>query len=181
MKLRDWLRTSNVSIKSFAEQLQVERAMVYRYFTGAMPRASTIRRIELLTDGAVTPQDFYVNAMDHRCDHRKQPKKYEPSVSAQKALSRQRLVSVPRTIAWPDFSTQNIAKRGVQRDLRTSNVRPAAAVLVLQLRIGWIVDSLLLCGGEQGHVGCDMVGIWFGVGSGTDSAEGSACAGLPSL
>jgi hypothetical protein len=66
MKLRDWLKASNVSIKSFAEEVKVERAMVYRYFTGAMPRARTIRRIELLTDGAVTAQDFYDNAMENR-------------------------------------------------------------------------------------------------------------------
>lgn len=66
MKLRDWLRASNVSIKSFAQEVRVERVMVYRYFTGAMPRARTIRRIELLTDGAVTAQDFYDNAIKQR-------------------------------------------------------------------------------------------------------------------
>ena len=63
MRLREWLNASTFSVKSFAETLGVERAMVYRYFTGAIPRARTIRRIELLTNGAVTAQDFYETAV----------------------------------------------------------------------------------------------------------------------
>lgn len=68
MRLRDWLKESRFSVKSFAETVRVERAMVYRYFTGAIPRASTIRRIEVITDGAVTAQDFYENAMRREID-----------------------------------------------------------------------------------------------------------------
>ena len=63
MRLNDWLKISDFSVKAFAEEVKVERAMVYRYFTGAIPRAQTIRRIEQLTNGAVTAQDFYNNAM----------------------------------------------------------------------------------------------------------------------
>jgi predicted transcriptional regulator len=64
MKLREWLKTSETSIRSFARKANVERAMVYRYMSGAMPRPRTMQRIELLTDGAVTAQDFYDNAME---------------------------------------------------------------------------------------------------------------------
>jgi len=64
MQLRDWLKSSSFSIKSFAEEVKVERAMIYRYFTGAIPRAHTIRRIEVLTNGAVRAQDFYDNAVE---------------------------------------------------------------------------------------------------------------------
>jgi predicted transcriptional regulator len=63
MQLADWLRAKNISIKAFSESLQVERAMIYRYFSGAVPRARTIRRIEELTAGAVTAQDFHINAV----------------------------------------------------------------------------------------------------------------------
>jgi predicted transcriptional regulator len=63
MRLRDWLTESDFSVKSFAKEVKVERAMVYRYFTGAIPRTRTMRRIELVTNGAVTAQDFYDTAV----------------------------------------------------------------------------------------------------------------------
>jgi hypothetical protein len=63
MQLRDWLTKSHTSIKGFARRIKVERAMVYRYFAGTIPRAKTIRRIEVFTDGAVTAQDFYIRAV----------------------------------------------------------------------------------------------------------------------
>jgi hypothetical protein len=59
--------------------------MIYRYFRGAMPRARTIRRIELLTDGAVTAQDFYNDPMEHRNGGEKPPKEYGLSAPAQQA------------------------------------------------------------------------------------------------
>lgn len=40
-----------------------------------------------------------------------------------------------------------------------------SSILVLQLRIRSMIDSLLLCGRRIGHVGCGLVGILFGVGS----------------
>jgi hypothetical protein len=63
MPLRSWLQTSGTTVVAFSRQIGVERCMVYRYFTGAMPRLRTMRRIELLTGGAVTAQDFYEVAM----------------------------------------------------------------------------------------------------------------------
>jgi len=65
MELRHWLSESNTSIKGFARAVKVERAMIYRYFLGTIPRARTIRRIEIATGGAVTAQDFYASAV-HR-------------------------------------------------------------------------------------------------------------------
>ena len=70
MRLHDWLKQSKFSVKGFAQEVQVERAMVYRYFTGAVPRVSRIRRIEAITNGAVTAQDFYDNAMQRGLDVR---------------------------------------------------------------------------------------------------------------
>ena len=63
MLLKDWLTSTDTSIKAFARKVKVERAMIYRYFAGTIPRARTIRRIELITEGAVTAQDFYVSAV----------------------------------------------------------------------------------------------------------------------
>jgi hypothetical protein len=63
MQLRDWLTATDHSIKAFARKVKVERAMIYRYFSGTIPRAQTIRRIEVITDGAVTAQDFYASAV----------------------------------------------------------------------------------------------------------------------
>lgn len=148
MQLRDWLKASNVSIKSFSEEIRVERAMVYRYFTGAMPRANTIRRIELLTDGAVTAQDFYDNALEHRNGGEKQPREQELSAPAQQTsrgdpgdLSADPVVSTtcatPHASAWPDLSAQNIsavpAERGAHGSVRTDSDpnRPRISVGVL--------------------------------------------------
>ncbi|MBV9655853.1 MAG: hypothetical protein JOZ42_14960 [Acetobacteraceae bacterium] len=63
MQLREWLTRSGCSVKGFARTIGVERAMVYRYFGGAVPRAKIIRRIDIVSEGAVTAQDFYENAM----------------------------------------------------------------------------------------------------------------------
>jgi hypothetical protein len=64
MQLKSWLIDTDTSIKTFARKVQIERAMIYRYFSGAIPRAKTIRRIEILTGGAVTAQDFYACALE---------------------------------------------------------------------------------------------------------------------
>jgi hypothetical protein len=63
MQLFDWVRSQNVSISQLSRNIGVERAMIYRYFAGAIPRTSTIRRIEKITRGKVTAQDFYLNAL----------------------------------------------------------------------------------------------------------------------
>ena len=63
MHLRAWLTETNTSIKALARAVPVERAMIYRYFQGTIPRARTIRRIEIITGGAVTAQDFYASAL----------------------------------------------------------------------------------------------------------------------
>jgi AcrR family transcriptional regulator len=64
MQLKSWLTATDTSIKAFARKVKVERAMIYRYFSGTIPRARTIRRIELITEGAVTAQDFYASAVE---------------------------------------------------------------------------------------------------------------------
>ena len=45
MQLRDWLKSTDTSIATFAAQLKIERAMVYRYFAGAVPRVLTMRQL----------------------------------------------------------------------------------------------------------------------------------------
>jgi hypothetical protein len=64
MQLKSWLAGTDTSIKAFARKVKVERAMIYRYFTGTLPRARTMQRIEILTEGAVTAQDFYACALE---------------------------------------------------------------------------------------------------------------------
>jgi predicted transcriptional regulator len=63
MQLFDWIKAQNVSISQFSRNIGVERVMVYRYFAGSVPRFEIIRRIEKITRGKVTAQDFYVNAL----------------------------------------------------------------------------------------------------------------------
>jgi hypothetical protein len=64
MQLKSWLAGTDTSIKAFARKVEVERAMIYRYFSGTVPRARMIRRIEIVTEGAVTAQDFYACALE---------------------------------------------------------------------------------------------------------------------
>ena len=63
MQLFDWIKAERVSISQFSRNIGVERVMVYRYFGGSVPRAKIIRRIEKITRGRVTAQDFYENAL----------------------------------------------------------------------------------------------------------------------
>jgi hypothetical protein len=64
MQLKSWLAGTDMSIQVFARKVKIQRAMIYRYFSGTLPRAKTIRRIEILTEGAVTAQDFYASALE---------------------------------------------------------------------------------------------------------------------
>jgi AcrR family transcriptional regulator len=64
MQLKSWLAGTDTSIQAFARKVGVERAMIYRYFAGVIPRARTMRRIEILTEGAVTAQDLYACALE---------------------------------------------------------------------------------------------------------------------
>ena len=63
MQLYDWIKLNNVPISHVSETICVGRAMVYRYFAGVIPRKKIIQRVEIMTRGAVTAQDFYINAV----------------------------------------------------------------------------------------------------------------------
>lgn len=80
MQLKHWLANSDTSIKAFARAVNVERAMIYRYFLGTVPRARVIRRIEIITEGAVTAQDFYTTAMQRLDDLAAQSPEPAPAV-----------------------------------------------------------------------------------------------------
>jgi hypothetical protein len=85
MQLRDWITSTGISVQSFAAKLNVQRAMIYRYFTGTIPRATTMRRIEMLTRGAVKAADFYANAWMFRKAETTWKGTPEPEVISDKA------------------------------------------------------------------------------------------------
>ena len=61
MKLETWLSGSNKTIAQFRKELGVSSiATTYRYLRGErIPRPEIMRRISEITNGQVTPDDFY--------------------------------------------------------------------------------------------------------------------------
>lgn len=59
MKLRDWRKSRGVSPEELAERLGCHRTTVVRYELRRVPDPEMMRKIVLVTDGAVQPNDFY--------------------------------------------------------------------------------------------------------------------------
>jgi transcriptional regulator with XRE-family HTH domain len=60
MKLKKWLKINNSTIKHFAAELGVSCKQVHKYIKGeAIPRYELMILIFELTNGEVTPNDFY--------------------------------------------------------------------------------------------------------------------------
>ena len=59
MKLRDWLRREKVSQAEMAAKLEIAQATVSRICKGDYPGPDTMRRIAIVTKGAVMPNDFF--------------------------------------------------------------------------------------------------------------------------
>tara|TARA_R110002110_G_scaffold83081_1_gene215770 strand:- start:1307 stop:1504 length:198 start_codon:yes stop_codon:yes gene_type:complete len=64
MKLKDYLKAKKISQARFARRLNMSRSAVSRLLDGSkFPSPETIRRVSLATNGEVTPNDFYDQAM----------------------------------------------------------------------------------------------------------------------
>jgi len=60
MKLADWLTENELSQTAFAQKIGSSQSQVARFAAGTrMPRKQTMRKIKLVTGGAVTANDFY--------------------------------------------------------------------------------------------------------------------------
>lgn len=60
MKLKSWLETRHMSLSTFAKIIGVSRSQVYKYiYCGAIPKPEVMVKIFKVTEGAVTPNDFY--------------------------------------------------------------------------------------------------------------------------
>ena len=60
MTLGEYLTQQKIGDEEFAESIGVDRTAVSRYRRNKrLPRPDTILRIQRVTDGAVTPADFY--------------------------------------------------------------------------------------------------------------------------
>jgi predicted transcriptional regulator len=65
MQLRAYLDEHCISPATFAAQIQVSGAALYRYMAGErIPRRSVLERIVSLTGGAVRADDFYSSTTD---------------------------------------------------------------------------------------------------------------------
>jgi transcriptional regulator with XRE-family HTH domain len=59
-KLGDWRRAKGLTQEDLGAKLGCEKPTVARYEAGTrIPERDTMRRIYVVTDGAVTPNDFY--------------------------------------------------------------------------------------------------------------------------
>ena len=60
MKLKDWLETSGLKQKDFADKIGVSLMSLSLYLhRGRIPRPVVLAAIQRETGGAVTPADFY--------------------------------------------------------------------------------------------------------------------------
>lgn len=60
MKLNDFLRLTGMSARQFAKGIGVTPQSMSRYLHhGRVPRSQVMQRIYTVTQGAVTPNDFY--------------------------------------------------------------------------------------------------------------------------
>ena len=60
MKLKAFLDATDETIPDFAKRIGVDRGAVSKYVHGRrVPRAHVMKRIHAVTDGLVTPNDFY--------------------------------------------------------------------------------------------------------------------------
>lgn len=63
MKLNEYLKRNKYSQNKLAKELEVTQAAVSRWCKGkVIPRPAVMKKILLLTGGAVTPADFYNEA-----------------------------------------------------------------------------------------------------------------------
>lgn len=62
MRLNDYINTHDLTRALLAEKLGVSHETVRRYLTGeSVPRPRTMQKITDLTEGQVTPNDFYTS------------------------------------------------------------------------------------------------------------------------
>ena len=60
MKLKDYIKTNKINIRLFTKRIGLRSRMsIYRYFNGTIPNPATMERIVTVTNGEVTPNDFY--------------------------------------------------------------------------------------------------------------------------
>ena len=60
MKLSDFFKINKTKVNDFAMQVGVVRSAVYSYAKGEkVPSRETMQKIYKLTNGQVTPNDFY--------------------------------------------------------------------------------------------------------------------------
>lgn len=59
MKLTNWRRSNGWTLAQLGERLEVSEASVSRYERDRIPEPDVMRRIVDLSDGQVTPNDFF--------------------------------------------------------------------------------------------------------------------------
>ena len=65
MRLGDYLATNKISATEFASRIDATQAAVSRYVTGKrIPEPAIMAKIVQVTDGAVTPNDFYAPELE---------------------------------------------------------------------------------------------------------------------
>jgi DNA-binding transcriptional regulator YdaS (Cro superfamily) len=62
MKLNAYLTKHDISERKFGECIGYSQASVNRYCNGRVPEPEAMRRILEVTNGEVTPNDFYAEA-----------------------------------------------------------------------------------------------------------------------
>ena len=59
MTLKEFLSNNKIQIGAFADLIGTSRRSVEYYLEGRVPRKNTLQKIQEVTDGQVTPNDFF--------------------------------------------------------------------------------------------------------------------------
>jgi transcriptional regulator with XRE-family HTH domain len=63
MYLKDWLNENDMTLEEFADKCEFSRGAVAKWISGErFPRIDALKKIEGITDGGVTVQDFFMQA-----------------------------------------------------------------------------------------------------------------------
>jgi transcriptional regulator with XRE-family HTH domain len=60
MNLRDYLKATGQTIPQFAAKIRRSRSIVWRWVNGSLPDNEGYEAILQVTDGQVTPNDFFI-------------------------------------------------------------------------------------------------------------------------
>lgn len=58
MKIKEYLENTGISATAFARMLEIPKQTVYSWVRGVRPHTLMLKKIQRMTNGAITPADY---------------------------------------------------------------------------------------------------------------------------